>query len=296
MGDILKFGSFVGRIIEAHSKGDTDREKQLANDAELHFDLCAIPDYNSETGRPVEETPFDETFFSEVRTYLDGATIGEAYLQKLIQDTRKLKDQAEVYLKQTEGKKAPGRAYMSRCADAAEGTLEYLEQLAGQHEAPTPGQPESIRPTQGRESLYKRKVTVRANEFASIISQLIENGILLRTANDSDKKLQALFKSFLIGAGDNDVNLFGRGDRMTVNNTNRFAHFINCLHDQITLKDKSITKGKLWKLVRDWFQDDKGNPYKETSLNVSGTRGREQYADDMTLDEIAIKLAQILTQ
>lgn len=296
MKDILKFGRFVARIVEAHNQDDTEREKQLATQAEQFFDLYEIPDYDSETGRPVEETPFDETFFSEVRTDIDGATKGEAYLQKLIQDTRDLKDKAEAYLQQTEGKKAPGRAYMVRCADTAEGTLEYLEQLAGQHETAQPAQPNSTRPTQGRESLYKRKVTVRANEFANVISQLIENGILLRTSNDSDKKLQALFKSFLIGAGDNDVIMFGRGDRMTVNNTNRFAHFLNRLHDKITEKDSSITKGKLWKLVQDWFQDIHGNPYKEKSLNVSGTRGREQYSDDKTLDEIAIKLAQILTQ
>ena len=58
MKDILEFGRFVGRIVEAHNQGDTQRERQLANDAELHFDLYGIPDYDSETGRAVEETPF----------------------------------------------------------------------------------------------------------------------------------------------------------------------------------------------------------------------------------------------
>lgn len=290
MEDILKFGSFVGRIVEAHSKGDTEREKQLANDAELHLDLCAIPDYNSETGRPVEETPFDETFFSEVRTDLDGATKGEAYLQKLIQDTRKLKDQAEAYLKQTEGEKAPGRAYMSRCADAAEGTLEYLEQLAGQHETAQPAQPDSTRPTQGRESLFNRKVNVRANEFASVISQLIENGILLRTY--SDDKLQAMFKSFLIGAGKFDVGKYGRAERMTVKDLNKFAFFVSTLYDFVYKKDVSVTKGKLWDFVESWFEKD-GKPCKNVKVNNS--RGKSIYKDDLTIREIALELSQMIT-
>lgn len=139
MKDILEFGRFVGRIVEAHNQGDTQRERQLANDAELHFDLYGIPDYDSETGRAVEETPFDEVLSSESRKDLDGAAKGEAYLQRLIQETQELKANAEAYLRQTEGqtegKKAPGRLYMRRCADAAEGTLEYLLQLADKYQA-----------------------------------------------------------------------------------------------------------------------------------------------------------------
>lgn len=171
----------------------------------------------------------------------------------------------------------------------------YNVKLAGLPEY-TPNATNAPLPVRGRESLYKRKVTVRANEFATVISQLIENGILLRTENDTDIKIQNLFKAFLIGAGEYEVSRFGRGDRMTVNNTNRFAYFIDCLNKEIKDKDESLTKGKLWDLVQDWFQDEKGNPFKGKSLNVSGTRGRDLYEGDLTINEIAIKLANMITQ
>lgn len=292
MKDILEFGQYVGRIVEAHNQGNTEWERQLANEAEDFFDLYAIPDYDSETGRTVEETPFDEVLCSESRKDLDGATKGEAYLQRLMQDTRELKVQAEAYLQQTKGKKAheaPGRAYMERCADAAEGTLEYLEQLAGR-ETEQPAQPDSARQQQGRESLFNRKVNVRANEFASIISQLIENGVLKRT--DSDAKLQAMFKSFLIGAGKYDVTRFGRAERMAVNDPKRFAFFVSTLYDFVYKKDRNATKGKLWDLVESWFELD-GKPCK--NLKVNNSRGKSMYKDDLTIREIALELSQMIT-
>lgn len=303
MKDILEFGQYVGRIVEAHNQGNTEWERQLANEAEDFFDLYAIPDYDSETGRTVEETPFDEVLCSESRKDLDGATKGEAYLQRLMQDTRELKAQAEAYLQQTKGKKAheaPGRAYMERCADAAEGTLEYLEQLAGR-ETEQPAQPDSARQQQGRESLFNRKVNVQANEFAGIISQLLENGVLRRKGYlnekgekiyDSDVKLQSMFKSFLIGAGKYDIARYGRAERMAVNDPNRFAFFVSTLYDYVHKKDKSATKGKLWDFVESWFEVD-GKPCK--NLKVNNSRGKSMYKDDLTIREIALELSQMIT-
>lgn len=131
MEDILKFGRFVGRIVEAHNQGDTQRERQLAMKAELHFDLYGIPDYDSETGQAVEETPFEEllkemNFTAEQR---------ESYLLTKIQDAQELKANAEYYLRETEGQKAPARSYMESCRDTAQWAIELLTQLVGKYQA-----------------------------------------------------------------------------------------------------------------------------------------------------------------
>lgn len=224
MKDILEFGRFVDRIVEAHNQGDTQRERQLANDAELHFDLYGIPDYDSETGRAVEETPFDEVLSSESRKDLDGAAKGEAYLQRLIQETQELKANAEAYLRQTEGqtegKKAPGRLYMRRCADAAEGTLEYLLQLADKYQArrkfvsqtntATPGecqgdgQSYTINPEtgeiDGRESLCVQS-QMTAPQKANLFKKLCMDKVFVIDNADNRDKENAFnaFRAFVFG-------------------------------------------------------------------------------------------------
>ena len=53
MKDILKFGQYVRQIAEAQSRGDTKREKRLAQKGEEWFDIYGVPDYSAETGETV---------------------------------------------------------------------------------------------------------------------------------------------------------------------------------------------------------------------------------------------------
>ncbi|MBO5624894.1 MAG: hypothetical protein J5953_03775 [Prevotella sp.] len=291
---ILKMSNYVGAIINAHNSKDIESERQLANDAEFHFDLYAIPDYDSETGQAVASLSYKAALDTETRPDLDGGVKAEETILRMIKRTQDLKDQAEAYLKQTEGQnahEAPGRAYMVRCADAAEGTLEYLKQLADITER------ENNAPLQciGKEALFIRKRDVRRSEFAEVIRQLLVNGILYKTEYDSDDKLQAIFKSFLIGAGEHEVKVFPTTYRMTVNEPKRFLCFVSFLYDNVKdIAPGQIKKGNKWAIVKDWFQNSEGETYTQDSLNTLASQGRTQYLSDGSIKEIAIKVANIL--
>ena len=282
MKDILEFGRFVGRIVEAHNQGDRERERQLANDAELHFDLYGIPDYDSETGRTVEETPFDEVLSSESRKNLDGATKGEAYLQRLILDTRELKANAEAYLRQTEGQKAPGRSYMSRCADAAEGTLEYLLQLADRYQVrrkfvsqantATPGecQGENVEMAtilsvsdsmhgDGRESLCI-PTTLTIQEKSNCFKALINANVFVVSNSGNGGKDFAAFRTFFFG----DVTDCEANYKLTVGKQSYLAAFL-----QILKSLEAFESNEPNKIAALWCNQGNGKPLNTDSMKTT---------------------------
>lgn len=323
MKDILKFGQYVQPIAEAHSKGDTKREKALAQNGEEWFDIYGVPDYSAETGEAVEELPFFEELKAAERTGKDGKKILCANLQ----DAHSIKEQAEEYLMATEGVKAPGRCYMCRCLNAVEGTIEYLEKLQqmpmfalpteqstvihGETFHPEEGavmdeghnEPEivclNLPPREGgRESLL-RQTEIKANihfvDFKDYITQLTQNGILCQGKNDSVRKLQAGFKSFLVGTNKEDVSEFGSNDCLIVGDTKKFVLFIEKLQSKVKT---DMRKNKFWSITQKWFVYKKGEESKkfgENSLRTICSKAKRQSdSNDRSIDNLVDDLLNIL--
>ena len=209
MEDILKIGRFVGRIVEARNQGDTEREKQLANDAN------DLREYLIPTAEAAEETPFEELFKEMSFT----AEQRESYLQTKIQDAQELKANAEYYLRETEGDEAPARSYMESCRDTAQWAIELLTQLVGKYQARRifagqtnekaegtqgSGQCFTINPdtgvVDGRESLCVHSELTPAQK-ANLFKELCQAKVFVVDNADREDKANALnaFRSFVFG-------------------------------------------------------------------------------------------------
>lgn len=215
MKDILKFSQYVGRIVEAHNSGDAERERQLANVAELYFDMHEVPDYDAETGQAVEEPPFEQ----QINDLCFTPEQREAFIQDKIQHAQEIQANAEKYLRETEGEKAPARRYMELCSDAVRYATEQLKQLADKYEARKMfaeqtntkaegpqgiGQSYTINPetgeVDGRESLcIKSNLTVA--EKANLFKELCQTNVFDVDNGDSKDRDNALnaFRSFIFG-------------------------------------------------------------------------------------------------
>ena len=323
MKDILKFGQYVRPIAEAHSKGDTKREKALAQKGEEWFDIYGVPDYSAETGEAVEELPFFEDLKAAERTGKDGKKI----LFNSLQDARTIREQAEEYLTATEGVKAPGRCYMCRCLNAVAGEIEYLEKLQQtpmfalpteqsavihgdtfhqeEGEVMDEGHKEpeivclNLPPREeGRESLLRQteiKADIRFIDFKDYITQLTQNGILCQGKNDSVRKMQALFKSFLIGAGKEDVSEFGSSDCLIVGDTKKFVLFIDKLQSKVKA---DMRKNKFWSITQKWFvykKSEESKKFGENSLRTICSKAKGQFdSNDGNIDNLVNDLLKII--
>lgn len=311
MKDILKFGQYVRPIAEAHSKGDTKREKALAQKAEEWFDIYGVPDYSAETGEAAEELSFFEDLKAAERTGKNGKKI----LFSCLQDAHSIKEQAKEYLTATEGVRAPGRCYMRRCLNAIEGAIEFLEELQQMPEFALPiDQGAVFHPEEGavmnvehnkpeivcmnlqpreetRESLLRQtevKADIRFIDFKDYITQLTQNGILRQGKNDSVRKMQALFKSFLIGANKEDVCEFSSNDKLTIGNTNKFVLLIDKLQTKVKA---DMRKNKFWSITQNWFVYKNGESVKASSLKSNCSRAED---NDKSIDNLVDDLLSII--
>lgn len=325
MKDILKFGQYVRQIAEAHRTNDSKREKTLAQKAEEWFDMYGVPDYSAETGEAVEEPSFAEDVAAAERTGKDVKKI----LCVNLQDAHSMKKQAEKYLTATEGEKAPGRCYMRRCLNAVEEIIEYLEELAQMPRfALTSEQSkvisgdsyqviESTITTYGsdnpeeivmlklppreetRESLFRRadiKANIRFADFKDYIAQLIQNGILSQGKNDSVRKLQAGFKSFLIGASKEDVSEFGCNDYLVVGDTKKLVLLIDKLQSKIK---EDARKYNVWDITQKWFvyiKNGKAKKFGKQSLGSLSSRAKKSQliSNDDNIDNLVNDLLKII--
>lgn len=265
MKDILAYSKFVGAIVEAHKQGDTKREKQLAQKAEENFDYYGVPDYSAKFGEGVEEPTFNEELKAAERTGTDGNKI----LQKCLSDAKALQTQANEYLTTTEGTKAPGRSYMRRCLNALEGNIEYLAQLSKKWQdsavmkedtfqegavVDDEKEPEIEILYTTKQPLLKQdgiKANIRFTDFSNFIDQLINNGILFM-GKASKRKLQAGFKSFLIGANGEDIQEFRPNDTLTVNGA-KFSLFIDKLQNKLQKVAPDTLKSNPWGIAEKWI-------------------------------------------
>lgn len=267
MEDILAYSKFVGAILEAHKQGDTKREKQLAQKAELYYTNCGIPDYDAEIGEAVAEITFDVQLKAAERTGADGKKI----LQKCLSDAKALQAQANEYLTTTEGTKAPGRIYMNSCLYALECNIEYLAQLSQKWQEGAVMKEDTLQEgavvddekeeeivfDYSRPPLFKRegiKDDIKAADFAQYIQLLINNGILCM-GNDRNemKKLQCGFKSFLIGYNDKDIEYFGTNDFLRYAKGTKFVSFLETLQNKMAKVAPDATKNDTWGITAKWF-------------------------------------------
>lgn len=325
MKDILKFGQYVRQIAEAQSRGDTKREKRLAQKGEEWFDIYGVPDYSAETGETVGELPFFEDLKAAERTGKDGKKI----LFSNLQDARSIKEQAEEYLTATEGTRAPGRCYIRRCLNAVEGIIEYLEKVQQVSRfAAFPidqGEVAGVEPFQAvesaemneehrkpeivcfdlppqeekRDSLFRQtevRTDIRFIDFKDYITQLTQNGILCQGEKDSVRKLQAGFKSFLMGATNKeDISEFGSKDYLLVGDTKKFVLLI----DKLQFKVKAdMRKNNLWSITRKWFVYRKGGKTKKfgkNSLRTICSKAKAQLvSNDRSIDDLVTQLLNII--
>lgn len=282
MKDILKFGQYVGDIIKTHNSKDIESEEQLAMKADAHFDIYAIPDFDAETGQAVVNLSFEAELESKAGTDLDGAIKAETYLQGRIQATRELKAQAEAYLRQTEGKKAPGRLYMRRCADAAEGTLEYLLQLADKYQArrkfvsqtntATLGecQGENVEMAtilsvsdsmhgNGRESL-RIPTTLTIPEKSNCFKALINANVFAVSNSGNGGKDFAAFRTFFFG----DVTDCEANYKLTVGKQSYLAAFL-----QILKSLEAFESSEPNKIAASWCNQGNGKPLNTDSMKTT---------------------------
>lgn len=323
MKDILKFGQYVRPIAEAHSKGDTKREKALAQKAEEWFDIYGVPDYSAETGEAEEELSFFEDLKAAERTGKNGKKI----LFSCLQDAHSIKEQAKEYLTATEGVRAPGRCYIRRCLNAVEGIIEYLEELQQMPEFALPidqgavmkgdifhpgegtvmnverNKPEivclNLPPREEKRESLLRQIEVKADihftDFKSYLTQLTQNGILCQGKNDSVRKMQALFKSFLIGANKEDVCEFNSNDNLVVGDTKKFVLLIDKLQTKVKV---DMRKNKFWSITQNWFVYKKGEETKKfggNSLRTICSKAKGQVdSNDKSIDNLVNDLLNII--
>lgn len=309
MKDILKFGQYVRQIAEAHNSHNTKREKALAEIAEQHFFAYGTPDYSARAGEAVEEPSFWEDLAAAERTGKDCKNI----LLLNLQDAHNIKEQAEQYLMTTNGEKAPGRCYMRCCLNATEGIIEYLESLLQTPRFALPIEQDAVMNEERkdeivcfelppreekRESLFRQteiKADIKFADFKNYIEQLTQNGILCQGKDDSVRKLQAGFKSFLIGADEKDVAEFGSKDNLIVGNTNKFVLLIDKLQSKITVDAR---KNRFWSIVGQWFVYKKGETtrkFKQNSLRASCSRARKKLdSKDESIDNLVNSLLRII--
>lgn len=323
MKDILKFGQYVRQIAEAHSTNDSKREKALAQKAEEWFDIYGVPDYSAMTGEAVEEPSFVEDVAAAERTGKNGKKI----LCVNLQDAHSIKEQAEKYLTATEGEKAPGRCYMRRCLNAVEGVIEYLENLGqmprfaltseygkvissdsyqvieGTVTSEGSDKPEEIvmlelPPREEiREPLFRQvgfKTNIPFVSFKDYINRLTQNGILRRMKGDSVRKMQAMFKSFLIGADDDAIKEYmANDDCLTIGKTPLFLVFIDKLVHKIKV---DAQKNNFWDITQNWFVYKNGRNPDASSLkaNCSRARKKQLISDDKNIDSLVDDLLKIL--
>lgn len=213
----------------------------------------------------MEELTFNEELKAAERTGTDGNKI----LQKCLSDAKVLQAQANEYLTTTEGTKAPGRSYMRRCLNALEGNIEYLAQLSPKWQDSAVIKEDTFQ--EGavideekeaeieilyttKQPLLKQdgiKANIRFVDFRDFIDQLINNGILFM-GKDSKRKLQAGFKSFLIGANGEDVQEFRPNDTLAVNGA-KFSLFIDELQNKLQKVAPDTLKNNPWGIAEKWI-------------------------------------------